>query len=286
MLTSVGGTTLLTGAGGTYQDEIVWNELSRGFGTGGGVSAVWPLPAYQMTNGTSVAARNGGSTTHRNFPDVAAVGDPYTGVSVYSALNGGWLVVGGTSVSSPFWAAYTSLANATSKMLGLGQIGFANPGIYETGPRTPLGGGVFNDIADGTNGDTQVYGIPGYSAGYGYDNATGWGSPFANLGNSLALLPLRTSNPNPPPAVTDLHGVTTSTDATIAFKRASGATGYLVQGEATVTQLLTRQVITQRDQAVITGLKPSTSYRFAVYAISPGGVTASINLYLATPSGK
>lgn len=289
LVTSVGGTSLFTGANGTYLDEIVWNELSRGFATGGGVSAVWPIPTYQLQNGNgrSVALNNGGSATNRNFPDVAAVADPYTGVAVYSALNGGWLEVGGTSASAPIWAAYMSIANGYSKMLGLGQIGFANPGIYEIGPRTPEGGGGYNDIADGTNGDAAIYGIPGFSAGYGYDNVSGWGSPLPNLSNSFALLPLRySSNPNPPPAVSGLHGKAGATSATIDFVRASGATGYLITAQNVSTRLFANQVITQRGTAVISGLAPDSDYQFQVYSISPGGVTASIDLFLKTASAN
>jgi kumamolisin len=180
-----------------------------------------------------------------------------------------------------------SIANGYSKMLGLGQIGFANPGIYEIGPRTPEGGGGYNDIADGTNGDAAIYGIPGFSAGYGYDNVSGWGSPLPNLSNSFALLPLRySSNPNPPPAVSGLHGKAGATSATIDFVRASGATGYLITAQNVSTRLFANQVITQRGTAVISGLAPDSDYQFQVYSISPGGVTASIDLFLKTASAN
>jgi subtilase family serine protease len=46
-----GGTTLQT-SGGQITSETVWNELASGNGaTGGGVSAVFPLPGYQQNAG-------------------------------------------------------------------------------------------------------------------------------------------------------------------------------------------------------------------------------------------
>jgi len=134
MLTGVGGTTVFTVPGPFYQAEEVWNELGIGLGaTGGGISRVWPIPSYQ--NAVSyLIIQNGGSETMRNVPDVAAVGDPVTGVAVYSFLNGGWLTVGGTSVSAPIWAGFYSLVNAASEGLGFGSAGFANPALYTLGP--------------------------------------------------------------------------------------------------------------------------------------------------------
>ena len=106
-VTGVGGTTLFTGPGEVYLSETAWNELPRRFGaTGGGISSFWPVPDYQITanGGTFYLTRNGGSATMRNVPDVAAVGDPLTGVGIYVKDQGGWLQLGGTSVSCPIWA--------------------------------------------------------------------------------------------------------------------------------------------------------------------------------------
>jgi len=288
LVTAVGGTTLFTGVGAAYQHEITWNELPGEGATGGGVSTVWPIPSYQVSNGHSEAANNGGSSTNRNVPDVAAVADPYTGVAVYSALNGGWLEIGGTSVSAPIWAGFTSIANANSKMLGLGQIGFANPALYLLGPRRPGGNyGGYNDILDGSNGSAQIYGIPGFNAGFGYDNVSGWGSPQgAPLSTSLALLPLNLNNTNPPPAPTGVHGLAAPTSAKVAFTAAEGATGYLIEVLNPATRIYATEVITGTTHAVLSGLVAGTNYEFQVYSISPGGVTGPVLLYLSTPSAS
>ena len=73
---------------------------------------------------------NGGSSTYRNVPDVGAVGDPLTGVGVYSKINGGWIQIGGTSVSAPIWGGYMSILNAGSQYLFGTTIGFFNPTLY------------------------------------------------------------------------------------------------------------------------------------------------------------
>lgn len=110
LVTSVGGTSLTTGPQQSYVGETVWNDLASSEGaTGGGVSFFWQLPLWQQEYADT--SYNGGSTTHRNLSNVSAVGDPQTGVAVYSQINGGWVEVGGTSVFrlrfgqaiSPFW---------------------------------------------------------------------------------------------------------------------------------------------------------------------------------------
>jgi subtilase family serine protease len=168
MVTAVGGTTMNTVTpGGAWASEVVWNELATGEGaTGGGVSMVWSIPSYQLRGGVLVALANGGSGTMRNEPDIAADADPYTGYSVYCALYGGWIGVGGTSLSSPLWAGMTSIVNADRVAAGLPRVGFINPELYE-GAYSELG---FHDITVGNNGS------PGYTAGPKYDNDTGWGS--------------------------------------------------------------------------------------------------------------
>jgi subtilase family serine protease len=49
----------------------------------------------------------------RGTPDVSLVADPASGVSVYDSVRSkgqrGWYVVGGTSASSPMWAARSAI---------------------------------------------------------------------------------------------------------------------------------------------------------------------------------
>lgn len=169
LVTSVGGTTLNVSSSEVWQSETVWNEIAREAGaTGGGVSAYWTIPAYQLKNGVSVATKNGGSAAFRNVPDVAADADPYTGYSIYSAYEGGWIAIGGTSLSSPLWAGMTSVVNADRVAKKLSRIGYLNTSLYAASPQPS-----FHDILVGNNSTTTV---TGYKAGAGYDDVTGWGS--------------------------------------------------------------------------------------------------------------
>src|SRR5260221_4852095 len=169
-VTAVGGTTLYTGAGSVWADEQVWNLLVDGYGaTGGGASSYWTIPSYQPHD-----LLNGCSTAYRNLPDIAAVGNPLTGVAVYSKINGGWIQIGGTSVSSPIWAGYISLLNSAYQTVGFGRIGFFNPGLYLwVGLDWQYFFTLLHDIVDGTN--SISFWTPGYTAGLAFDDCSGWG---------------------------------------------------------------------------------------------------------------
>jgi kumamolisin len=96
---------------------------------GGGNSSYVPVPPYQ----SSIAEVVGGT---RGVPDIAAVADPATGVWVYDSGNGGWYIVGGTSVSSPLVAGivnnsghfYASSAAELEQIYGGGTFAAATTG--------------------------------------------------------------------------------------------------------------------------------------------------------------
>lgn len=179
LVTSVGGTTLNVSSTEAWKSETVWNEWSKqGGATGGGISVYWPIPSYQLGKGVPVAKANGGSASYRNVPDVAAVGDPYTGYSIYSAYEGGWLAIGGTSLSSPLWAGMMSVINADRVHDNLPREGYYDPSLYAASPQAS-----FHDIQSGNNSTTLV---TGFKAGTGYDNVSGWSS--VNLGTILPVV--------------------------------------------------------------------------------------------------
>jgi kumamolisin len=162
-MVGVGGTTLYLTGDGSYSHESAWS------GSGGGVSIEWSIPAWQQGIGTAVSA------TMRNVPDISLDADPNTGYSIY--YKGGWHIYGGTSCASPLWAAFTARVNQVQTANGKSTLGFANPLIYSIAK-----GARYNtDFHDITTGNNQYY-----SAGTGYDNATGWGS--FNGANLLADL--------------------------------------------------------------------------------------------------
>jgi kumamolisin len=156
--------------------ENVWNDGSAGGATGGGVSSVHAIPAWQKS-----ANVPGG--THRGVPDVGGLADPETGWTI--VIDGGTYVIGGTSAVAPMWAA---LAAVLSQALGK-NVGFLNPHIYALA-------GWSRDVVVGNNGT--------YTARPGYDCCTGMGVPVGT--KLLAALagpapaPAPTPNPAPPPA--------------------------------------------------------------------------------------
>ena len=199
-ITSVGGTTLFPYAAAA-PTEGVWNSgpgapgAGAGSGSGGGVSKNFTMPAYQSTAATSLGLINPysgqgggcGGGNCREVPDVSADAAAETGYVVFS--NGAWSVTGGTSASSPFWAGFFALANASSTCRGL-SLGFANPALYQI-----AGSAYLSNFFDVTKA-SQVTGLANndvfqanngvYPTTAGYDMTTGLGSPnAAALGASL-----------------------------------------------------------------------------------------------------
>ena len=63
------------------------------------------------------------SSGYREIPDVSFDADPNTGVSVYDSYgSGGWIQVGGTSVSSPCWAGLIAVADQLRVRYGLSSL--------------------------------------------------------------------------------------------------------------------------------------------------------------------
>lgn len=166
---AVGGTTIGDVSGLSFE-EYVWNDPNpadpQQWGTtGGGVSAFFPLPSYQVTANVPLSLYNG--TAGRGVPDVAANASFNSG---YSGLvvGGGPFIGNGTSASSPLWAGLIAVINGA---LGV-NVGFVNPAIYA------LGSSVFHDIVPGGGpANNSNAGVVGYPAGIGWDACTGWGSP-------------------------------------------------------------------------------------------------------------
>jgi len=159
-VTAVGGTDLTTkSAGGPWKSETGWN------GSAGSPSKnKIPIPSYQQLPGV-INSSNGGSTTLRNYPDVAAEAN----TNQYSCFDGGCFEGnGGTSYAAPQWAGYTAMANQQSIANGGTALGFLNPALYAIGVGSSYDTD-FHDIVSGSNG--------GFKAVTGYDLVTGWGSP-------------------------------------------------------------------------------------------------------------
>ena len=206
-VTGVGGTSL--SAIGPRQ-ESVWN--SGGSGGGGGVSQLWPMPAYQTAVPVASSSPCGAAGGCRQVPDVAASADPYHGYTVYCSVraacgSGGWMAFGGTSGAAPLWAAAATLLNGNC---GSGRrIGFANPALYSAA-------GALHDVTSGNN-DALNTNAGAYSATVGYDLATGLGTPdVAALAPVLCPGLSVTTNPVTPPVVTTAVASVSPAAATFA----------------------------------------------------------------------
>jgi subtilase family serine protease len=197
--TLVGGTNLTTTSPSgsppsiSYTSETTWNDgysvHNGNSASGGGICTnVLALPSYQ----TQVSmATNGGSTSWRNFPDVALTAFNVLIVSENGGYDNG---VEGTSCAAPLWAGFTALINQVAQSETKGPMGFINPVLYNLSSIPPSYANDFHNIKDSS---TNFYYWPSqtgpYTAVSGYNLTTGLGSPKNNLiADSI----------NPPPTYT------------------------------------------------------------------------------------
>jgi subtilase family serine protease len=159
-VTSVGGTSLYQSADGKSFSQVAWAQAGSGCET--------DLPPA-IGQPPSVSAYCGG---HRAASDISAVADLNTGVAVYdtyapfSGQPFNWLLVGGTSVSSPFIAGVYARAGNLSQVIGPNTLYMDKPSDFTdvtVGANTPPNSGV---------GPAQLY-----TAGKGWDGPTGLGTP-------------------------------------------------------------------------------------------------------------
>jgi subtilase family serine protease len=276
LITSVGGTTLFTAQKEAYLGEEVWNDLGIGDGaTGGGVSSFNPIPAYQNP---AVVTANGGSATMRNVPDVGALGDPLTGFGIFVKSDGGWLQIGGTSLSAPIWGGYLSIVNSTMQFLTdttTPGVGFFNPTLY-TANATLAPAGFLNPIEDGSNGNLDLFGTAGFNAGVGYNNCTGLGTVLGPFAYEIALV--SGTGSDAPSAPTNLKVTPAATSAKITWTKSPGATGYVVlvdflerSNGSFLATAIEQIAVTHSDKVTVTGLTAGSEYGVAVEAVNSGG---------------
>jgi len=158
----------------SYVPETVWNEsgtVTGGSGiwaTGGGPSIVYAKPAWQSALGVPADG-------FRDTPDVslnAASNVGYVVFSEYVPGSNSLYTYNGTSVSTQCFGGIMALVLQGT---GGGRQGNPNPVFYRIGAAQYSGSGsaAFHDVTSGSN---SVPGVAGYSAGPGYDLATGLGS--------------------------------------------------------------------------------------------------------------
>ncbi len=154
-VTACGGTNIQV-AGTKITKESVWNALPQGGATGGGVSRMFKVPAYQADFSATELGGAPAALTMRGVPDIAADADPASGYRV--RVDGTNTVIGGTSAVAPLWAGLIARINQKHGQA----VGFINPALYANP-------GALNEVLTGNNG--------GYAAGAKWNACVGLGTP-------------------------------------------------------------------------------------------------------------
>jgi subtilase family serine protease len=185
---AVGGTNLTLAAGNAIASSGAWNDTEypspfhATAGGGGGTSVFESRPWWQPAQSFSASGK-------RMVPDVAAFADASPGYpivcskGVQSCKGSGQSItfVGGTSAATPLVAGMIALWNQQAKKQGLPRPGFVAPLLYSLAKSRPQS---FLNITQGTN---ALFGGSCCPTRPGFDLATGWGSPVANVvASSLA----------------------------------------------------------------------------------------------------
>ena len=191
---AVAATKLTLTSTGERQSETVWNEGPSVAGkdedaSGGGCSLNFEAPSWQreVPDWTAVGCGTG-TAARRAVADIAADGDPYTGVAVYYAApqgGGGWRTYGGASISSPIIASMFALAGGAHGIAYPAQTLYehlASPSLYDI---TKGGDGKCDgDYSSGCSGSMDPLspfdcgaGVLICNAGPGYDGPSGVGAP-------------------------------------------------------------------------------------------------------------
>jgi len=256
-----------------YIPEVVWNdEVSSCTGTdclsagGGGASALFSKPSWQ-TGVTGIP-----SDGKRDVPDLAMYASPsYPGFLVCSSdssfyqtgqtdscVNGfrdsndtDLTVAGGTSFNGPIFSGILALISQ-KQGYSTGQ-GLINPILYTLAANSTTYASAFHDITSGNNdcnvSDTTICSSAiGFSAGTGYDQASGLGSvDVANLAAawpaSTAVAPtliattttITASSATPNVGANDTFTITVAT----ATGTPTGTVSLSIDGESPIEETLT-----------------------------------------------
>jgi subtilase family serine protease len=285
---AVGGTSLQnpvfdsTGALVSVGSEVVWNDGTNGGATGGGVSSIYAKPSWQVAPGVPADGK-------RDLPDISLMGSPGNiGYYLYQADAGGVFGIGGTSASAPAMAGIMSLVIQKN-----GVQGNPNPTFYNLGSAqyNNSGTAIFRDV---TSGNNTFSGVTGYSAGAGYDAATGLGVPDANAlvnnwGNTTPAQPPSVSLSVSPSSQTVTVGTSTTYVTTLNRTNFSGSVSLQVKCTTALPTGLTATLSSSATTANVVTVKitttsntPAGTYNFYLTGAATGLTIANSNTFSIT----
>ena len=132
-----------------------------------------------------------GGTLCRETPDVSALADPQTGVTI--VYGGGWFQIGGTSSATPCgrrcWPRSTPRRACSGQpRRGRASRSRALPDRRQTRPPTPTPSTTSPSVTTTTSASALAQtGYPFYAAGTGYDLASGSGTPQVTNATNTGL---------------------------------------------------------------------------------------------------
>jgi hypothetical protein len=199
------------------------------------------VPSYQSDYGLTPTTSDSSAQIGRGVPDVSALAGGNAGYLVPGNDMTGTVDLGGTSLAAPLWASLAVQINAVFEDQGLPALGYMNDLLYTAAVIDPAS---FNDVTIGNNTSSFTYGGPyqtlgpdgspidvtptgfGYSAGPGYDLASGLGTP-----NGLLLARTLTTIAHAETSYVDVPGVvasgaggwTSGADQTLQFQTIAGS---------------------------------------------------------------
>jgi subtilase family serine protease len=190
LVTAIGGTQLHLDANGDHTSpDSVWNDTfsvptqqfifgdngPNSLAAGGGKSVLFSRPSYQnLVRGVVGDARG--------VPDISMSAACNGAVDVYQSFPGvpaGWFPTCGTSEATPLFAGIVALAVQEARH----SLGLINPALYAMSAQHAPG---LVDVTSGNNTVAvsqggQQHTVQGFSAGPGYDLASGLGTVNAAL---------------------------------------------------------------------------------------------------------
>jgi subtilase family serine protease len=270
-----------------YIPEVAWNESSYAAGGsdnnlyagGGGSSAIWPRPSWQTGSGVP-------SGSMRLTPDVSLTASRHDGYAI--ELNGGLYMMGGTSASAPSFAGLMAIVNQYTHSAN------GNPAarLYSLAASVPS---VYHDVTAGSNTVPCEGGSPGcsaplpasnvgtmsgYSAGAGYDMATGLGSVDANalVTNWAIAANIVSLSPNPMTGSPASQNLTINGAGFVVGNGLVVTVGNVTYRGAAVTLVSSSQLVVSIDAGI-------TAQSLSVSVTVPNGTTTnSVALIVTAPA--